>query len=259
MARVVTDQINPWGRQQGVDAQRSDLWVVDFTNALTGIKAALASASTLSSGVAVPYVPPRLAGYFAASVNLPELKVRPEAIRRDSRPYQTPSWDDPCDAIRMTFLLDCHRYNAPNLSPYRSDIYQMLDTWRACTRAGRQGMSNEFAITLNANYRIDYAFDIQLSLLTGAIPQVSALGGIQGSRSIFADGAGGLLTNIQNAAAQGQSALFNGDLIISMQYRLVNCWLGSFKVAELNYETAKVLQIETIFYAEDIMQNQSGT
>lgn len=259
MPRVVNDQTNPWGRQQGVDAQRSDLWVVDFTNALTGIKAALASATTLSTGVATPYVPPRLASYFAASISLPELKVRADDIRRDSRPYKTPSWDDPCESIRMTFLLDCHRANTPNLSPYRSDIYQMLDTWRACTRAGRQGMSNEFAITLNANYRIDYAFDVQLSLLTGTIPQVSALGGIQGSPSIFAGGAGGIIAGINSAAASGQSALLNGDLIVSMQYRLVNCWLSSFKVAELSYDAAKVLQIETTFYSEDIMQSPPGT
>lgn len=257
MARIINTQTNQWGRYNGADPQRSDLWVVDFTNALKGIKAALASATQLSASVPTPFVPTSLENYFAYSVGLPDLKVRPETFRRDANPYQMPSWDDPHEAVRMSFLLDCHRFNSPNLSPYRSDIYQMLDTWRACVRAGRRGMSNEYAITLNGDYRIDYAFDVQLSLLTGAIPSVSAVTGIQsatGSPGIFRSGVSGLIAGINNAASAGQAALLNGDLIISMQYRLVNCWLSSFKLSELNYEQAKLVQLDCIFYTDDIQQ-----
>lgn len=262
MARIIDTQTNQWGRYQGADPQRSDLWVVDFTQALKGIKAVLNSTGQMSTGLAIPYVPPTLASYYAYSVALPDLKVKPDTFRRDARAYQMPSWDEPCDTVRMTFLLDCHRFNAPNLSPYRSDIYQMLDTWRACVRAGRGSLSNEYAMTLDGNYRIDYAFDIQLSLLTGTIPAVSAVRGIataNANPSIFGTGIGGLIAGINNAASAGQAALLNGDLIVSMQYRLANCWLASFRLSELSYEGTKLVQLDTIFYSEDIQQSPQPT
>lgn len=257
MPRVIDTQTNQWGRYQGADPQRSDLWVVDFSQALKGIKNVLSSATQMSTGLPVPFVPPNLAYYFAYSVALPDLKVRGEAFRRDARAYQMPSWDEPCDTVRMTFLLDCHRFNAPNLSPYRSDIYQMLDTWRAVVRAGRDSMSNEYAIRLDGNYRVDYAFDVQLSLLTGAIPAVSAVQGIakaNANPSVFGTGINGLIAGINNAAAAGQAAQLNGDLIISMQFRLVNMWLASFRMSELSYEGTKLVQLDCNFYSEDIQQ-----
>jgi hypothetical protein len=253
MGRIV-DQTNPWGKT--VDAQRSDLWFIDFNQALSGLNQVMSSTAQLSTGLAAPYVPPKLAHYFPSSVVLPDLKVRPDMIRRDSRPYNTPSYDEPLDAIRINFILDSNRTGLPNLSPYRSDVYQMLDVWRACVRAGRGGMSTEYAITLDGNYRIDYAFDVALYLLTPTIPAASGIANIQtaGFTSNVKSGLSGIQAAINTAANQTKSGMLNGDLIISMQYRLVNCWLASFKLSDLNYEGAKVSQIEAIFYADDIAQ-----
>lgn len=254
MARVVDTQTNPWGKT--VDAQRSDLWFIDFNQALTGLNQNMANATQLSTGLAVPYVPPKLASYFPSSVVLPDLKIKPDQIRRDSRPYNVPGYDEPLDAIRVNFILDANRTGLANLSPYRSDVYQMLDVWRACVRAGRGGMSTEYAITLDGNYRIDYAFDVALYLLTPTIPAVSGIANIRtaGFASTIRSGLSGLQSAINAAANQTKSGMLNGDLIISMQYKLVNCWLASFKLSDLNYEGTKVSQIEAIFYADDIAQ-----
>lgn len=227
MARVIDTQTNPWGRQQGVDPQRSDLYVVDFTQALSGLASVVNDNNVIGNNVALPFVPPKLASYFVMAVNLPELRIRPEMVRRDSKPYMMPSWDEPCDAVRMTFILDCFTQGKV-FDPYRSDLYQMLESWRAVVRAGRGGMSTEFAIALDNNYRIDYAYDIGVNLLRPDIPQVEA-----GTTS---------------------SDFVSNDLQFSLQLKLVNCWLSSYKLSELNYESARVLQIETVFYAEDIRQ-----
>lgn len=241
MGRIIDDQVNIWGKQQGAEIQRSDLWVVNFNQALSGLASVVFSGAPMSPGLGLPYVPPKLATYYASAVALPDLKVRAEPIRRDSRPYQTPSWDEPLDGIRMTFVLDCFKAGGTALSPYRSDIYQMLDVWRAVVRAGRGAMSNEYAITLDGNYRIDYAFDVQLSLL-------------RGSSNPTVNGQTSTPTANQTVAA----SIIN-DLEFSTQFRLVNCWLGSFKVSELNYDAAKVVQIDTTFYAEDILQDRRAS
>ncbi len=227
MARVIDTQTNTWGKQQGVDPQRADLYVVDFTQALSGIASVVDDNNVIGNNVSLPYVPPKLASYFVMAVNLPELRIRPEMVRRDSKPYMMPSWDEPCDAVRMTFILDCFTQGKV-FDPYRSDLYQMLESWRAVVRAGRGGMSSEFAIALDNNYRIDYAYDIGVNLLRPDIPQVGP-----GTTSSDA------VTN---------------DLQFSLQLKLINCWLSSYKLSELNYEAARVLQIEATFYAEDIRQ-----
>ena len=244
MARIIDNQANIWGKQLGADGQRSDLWVVDFNQALSGLAnvAGMASLTStvkntpaMSSGLAVPYVPPKLATYFANTVSLPELKLKSEPIRRDSRPYPMPSWDEPLDPIRMVFWLDCFRPGGSAINPYRSDIYQMLDVWRAIVRAGRNSMSSEYALTLDGNYRINYAYDVRVLLMRpSSNPTVNAVS-----------------TTTANAAVV--SSVMN-DLEFSTQFRLVNCWLGSFKLSELSYEAAKIIQLETVFYAEDIRQ-----
>lgn len=225
MARIIDDQINVWGREKGTDPQRSDLWVIDFTDALSGMAQALRGTELLNAA-ANPrfFIPSRLATYFARSVSLPSLNVRSEPIRRDARAYPMPSWDEPLEPIRITFILDCARQGQPPASPYRSDIYQMLEFWRVLVRAGRGPLSNEFAFTLNGDYRIDYAFNVRVSMLRpSANPTVT-------------------LTEVTN------------DLEFSSRFDLVNCWLSSFKIGELNYEGARVVEIDSTFYAEDVLK-----
>lgn len=235
MARIIDTQINPWGRQQGPEIQRGDLWIVDFNQALVNLADSADSGDLLSSGLNTPFLPDKLANYFAKSVALPDLKTKSEPIRRDSRSYPMPSWDEPLDAVRMVFWLDCAGPGGTSIDPYRSDIYQMLDVWRAVVRAGRGSMSSEFAITLDGNYRIDYAFDIQVMMMRASSnPTVSGITSTTANRTV-------------------PSSIMN-DLEFSLKLRLVNCWLGSFRVSDLDYDGTKMVQIEANFYAEDIVQ-----
>lgn len=238
MARIIDDQLNIWGKQQGIEPQRSDLWVINFNQALSGLASVSFDATPMSSGIDMPFLPPKLASYFAQSVALPDLKVKSETVRQDSRPYPMPSWDEALEGIRIVFLLDCFKPGGSSASPYRSDIYQMLDTWRAVVRAGRGAMSNEFAIALNGNYRIDYAFDVNVLMLRGSSVPAS------------------LDSRTTRANQTAPSTIIN-DIEFSLQLRLVNCWLSSFRTSELNYEGSKVVQIETTFYAEDILQEKT--
>lgn len=239
MARVIDNQTNIWGRQNGPDPQRSDLWVIDFNLALFGLGRVLADANTMTPDITAS-VPSKLASYFASAVAMPELKIRPEVVRRDSRPYQMPGMDEPLDPIRILFLLDCFKPGGAFSTPYQSDIYRMLNAWRAVVRAGRGSMSSEFALALDDNFQIDYAFDVRVLFLRGSTkPTLSKGGAITANQAI-------------------SSSVMN-DLEISLQLRLVNCWLGSFKITELSYEGNKMAQIETTFYAEDIRQDAQTT
>lgn len=148
MARII-EQRNVWGRTKGQEPQRLDLWALDMTSAVQQIAEQL--------GIQLPDIP----GYFAASVTVPELRVLPDVVRRDSRPYNMPGWDNQLDAVRVNFIVDA------NPESDQSIIYQTLDAWRTLVRAGRGSMSSEMSVNLNQNYRVDYSFDIMVYLLRG--------------------------------------------------------------------------------------------
>jgi hypothetical protein len=263
VSRVIDNQTNLWGRTSGLEAQRSDFWIVDFKDALAGLNLSILYSKPMTDGLAAFYLPPKLQSYFAQSVTLPELKVRAEPIRRDSRAYPTPAWEEALEPITMTFILDSYTSGATgtaNRSPYKSDIYQMLDGWRMVVRAGRGPMSGESSIRLNTDYRIDYCFDVRLLLLRGcsnprvydtaagqkALMTASALAGAFGFSTLQTVGEA-----VSNYAAD--NSVIN-DLEFSMEYRLVNCWLGGFKISDLSYEAAKIVTLSTTFYADDIQQ-----
>jgi hypothetical protein len=283
VARVIQFQRNPWGAQAGTggeEPQRSDLWVVDMTSVLRGI--------TTQLNITLPPIP----SYFAQSVSIPELRVKADQFRRDSRPYNMPVFDEALDPVKITFILDAA------LPGYASRIYNVLDRWRSLVRAGRGSMSKETVPTLNDNYRIDFQFNVTVMLLRGgqaainsALNQADAL--VQSvtptpSRpSIFSL----LLNNTstaqkqppssaqtaaeQQAAAANQQAQANAstalllsnavqlssvdnDLQYSGAYTLQNCWLGGFRISDLNYTTTQISTIEATLYAEDVFDQNGG-
>lgn len=157
MARVIQNQRNPWGSQAGLggeEPQRNDLWVVDLSSVVRGVATQL--------NLNIPAIP----SYFAQSVTFPELRVRADQFRRDSRPYNMPSFDDPPDPVRITFILDAAEGGES------SRIYSLLNKWRSLVRAGRGAMSTETDVRLNQNYRIDFAFNINVRLLKGSRPSI---------------------------------------------------------------------------------------
>jgi hypothetical protein len=276
--RIVDEQTNTWGRAAGIEAQRTDLWVVDFREAIAGLRETSTVAQDTNTEfpnssflMSLSDILPTatLATYFCKSVSLPELRVRPDVVRRDSRPYNMPSWDDPLDPIRISFLLDCYKAGTVE-SPYQSDVYNVLDFWRALVRAGRGSMSEEYAIRLNNDYRVDYAFNVTVRLLRPGIPEVvttsAPLNQFTGQQpdpfgidSMFAASkAGQSSTARQGVLLPAPSSLnfsaVQNDLQEALTLKLVNCWLGSFKVSDLSYEQGRVAQIDATFYADNLQQ-----
>ena len=257
MARIIDNQLTQWGRTGGPEPQRTDLWVVDFKSVLVGLnKSATSGRNTVSPDIGpsiptlVPYIPPKLSSYYAQSVTLPDLKVRSEPVRRDSRPYPMPSWDEPLEAITMTFILDCQGPGDVAKTPHTSDIYQMLDMWRSVVRAGRGSMSREYSIRLNESYSINYAFDVRVQMLKGTTPQ-SAIELMSSNEDTDP-------RYMPMLVGTGNFAEPNTDLRAGLQFSLVNCWLASFKLGELSYADAKVELLTAVFYADDILQANSS-
>jgi hypothetical protein len=281
VARVIQYQRNPWGAQAGLggeEPQRSDLWIVDLSSPLRGISTQL--------NVNLPPIP----SYFAQSVSLPELRVRPDVVRRDSRPYNMPSWDDPLDPVKISFILDAAE------SGVSSRIYSVLDAWRSLVRAGRGKMSKESTVVLNENYRIDFQFNITVMLLKGGAAKISQTAqratdalvvqqamasARQRNTNIFTLQTDTTSTaqqpvpesqteaaiqqaqaNAQASAAASSAALLisnsvqlssvDNDLQYSGAYTLQNCWLGAFRVSDLAYGATAVSLVEATFYAEDV-------
>jgi hypothetical protein len=277
VARVIQFQRNPWGAQAGTggeEPQRSDLWVVDMTSVLQGISTQL--------NIALAPIP----SYFAQSISLPELRVKADQFRRDSRPYNMPVFDEPLDPVKITFILDAA------LPGYSSRIYHVLDCWRKLVRAGRGGMSQETFIALNAAYRVDFQFNINVRLLRGgqaainsALNQADAL--VQSvtptpSRpNIFTLQTDNTSTSQKQAPSSTQTAAeqqaqaanqqaqanastalllsnavqlssVDNDLQYAGAYTLQNCWLGGFRISDLNYTTTQISTIEATIYAEDV-------
>lgn len=265
MARIIDNQTNVWGRQQGAEPQRSDLWVADFNQAINGtpglnggpgspsLRSVIEKATPMTSGIAKPFIPSKFFSYYCQSVELPELRTRADEIRRDTRPYRVPWWDEPCDSLRIKFILDCYKPGSTGQSPYTSDVYQLLDVWRAVVRAGRSSMSSEYAITLDGNYRIDYAFDVKLSLLRGSTPSVMNLTAATTAANYF-PGVFGQVARASVSSNLAQGLAIQNDLEISLQLILVNCWLSSFRLSELSYENTRLTLLDAVFYLEDIKQ-----
>jgi hypothetical protein len=287
VARVIQFQRNPWASQAGLggeEPQRSDLWVVDLSSVIRGISTVL--------NTNIPPIP----SYFAQSVTIPERRVKAEEFRRDSRPYNMPSFDEAPEQARIVFTLDAAE------SGRSSRIYSLLDKWRSVVRAGRGAMSKEFVPRLNDNYRIDFQYNVTVMLLKGGQASIQsaqnptntdvinqALAIVrQRNQQTFT-----LQTNTTNtaqkqvpqtmseqaaqdaeaqrqaAAASASTALLlsnaiqlssvDNDLQIAGVYTLQNCWLGGFRLNEFSYNTAQVSTIEASFYVEDVFDQNTDS
>lgn len=271
MARDVTtiNQTNLWGKQSdtglGLEPQRNDLWLVDFTSARLNV----AKATGLST--LTPILP-----QYVRSIAPPELRTKADAVRRDSIPFQMPSWDDPLDPIKIVFLMDSHEQDDI------CNVVNFLDAWLALTRAGHGSRWEGYNatpgwMTLNANYSVDCFFDVQLFLLRGAAlntggfspssntalqqtmtaanaafrSQQIANGLTQTGQAVPPSVSAGAQTPT-NTAATSQGAPFEQDMVIWSIYTLHNAWLGAYKVSDLNYAESGLVTVDATFYADEV-------
>ena len=269
---VSTDvQRNPWGRSnedKGLNPHRTDLWYVDFS-------AVSASLSTDENPLST------LPAYYVRSVNMPGAVVRADTFRRASIPFQMPSWDEPLEPLNMTFLME-------SVTP--NPVLNLLSAWQARARAGRGNVgslgwmwTDETALQLNANYRIDFSFMFKIWLLQGSIAPVAlaaqvesdsfqeALAYQQAQRaqqdiwrtsSGLRNSKGPLVqSNVQDSVEARKIAQLSRrkmETIIgwSQCERIlafdIKAWLSTYKVGDLNYNAAELLLAEARFYPEYI-------
>lgn len=233
---------NPWGRSSGREPQRSDLWYIDFTSAFDGIMGrGDVGKNTLEeleydgqytmgnhANLINPFSGDRTSiRYYATSVNLPELVTTPEVTRRDSKPYHSPGCDSPLGAIKVSFIHDISNVQDGPDGIRRSEIYSFLSLWRTLVRSGRGGMSSEFSLALDRDFKVNYGFDVSLSFL----------GGVDLSQALA-----------ENPAQSG--------LEVTSVYTMKNCWLSSFGLGpEISFSEARHSIISAIFYADDVVQS----
>jgi len=221
---------NPWGVQGGPNIQRTDLWQVDFTAVIQGLNQHITTDLSLpslpeglSGSLSLPRLP-EIPRFYPAAITLPELKIKAEHVRRDSRIYPMPSWDEPLESIKMVFLVD------DGGAAHMSSIYAILDVWRTVVRAGRGAVGAEREIYVNSRYQIAYGFPVYIYLAKGTDPPPSS---------------------------QWDYNTIPGFQLSGI-YRLENTWLSSFRINNLTYERSGVLTIDAVFYADNIFQDRTG-
>ena len=235
MARDITTitQTNLWGKQaetgMGLEPQRTDLWFLNVENARQNV----ATAANIPLSPVMPQ--------YIRSVTMPELRTKADVYRRDSVPFQMPSWDDPLDAIKIVFLLDTHDQDDT------SNVVQFLDAWLALTRAGRGSRFNGYNVnpgwmTLNSDYRVDCMFDIDIWLLRGAeaVP-----------KSLDTSAETGI-----NYSAIDEGASVEQDMVAHTIYTLESAWLGAYKISDLSYMDSVLVTVEATFYADNLSTQQ---
>lgn len=276
MARDINtvNQTNLWGKQadngEGLEPQRNDLYFVDFTSSVKYVAKA--------ANVQLPDIAPQ----YVRSITLPELRTKSDAVRRDSVPYNMPSWDDPLDAIKLVFLLDTREENDG------SSVLKFLDAWLALTRAGRGERAQGYLSTgnwlkLNSDFRVDFQFNINIFLLRGA---AFTLGNFQPIATDEEFRRAAVLANAyyrnqqkrSGAIQQGQAppvsiensfetaqgllttsepSILEQDMVAHSVWVLRQAWLASYKLSDLSYMESGLVTVDTTFYADAFKQVES--
>lgn len=200
-----------------LEPQRADLWKVDLSDVVNGLN------SQNAFGILGLPVVREIYPQLVQSVVLPDIKMKPEVIRRDSVPFQMPSWDEPLDAVKIVFLVD----SSDNLN--QSLVLSLVQTWQAVVRAGRGDRTllyNAGVFPLDDNYQANYAFNLRISLLRGS-----------------------LTTQAPNNVSSTQAWLE-----IDAEWILSAAWLASWKLSDLNYTESRLMTLEAVLYGEDLYQ-----
>jgi hypothetical protein len=265
----ISNILNPWGKQSRTNLQRSDLWQVDLSAVTQGIRDAFERSGLPAE---CPEIPP----YFGASVNLPELKVTHSAVRRDSRSYLMPSWDEAVEAVRMTFRVDDGQFGTTDSNAIGSAICRVFEYWRRLVRAGRGAVGGEPQLALNTDYRFDYAFPVYLRLLRGYgepqtdfsrmqlkpnQPPPAGFGAwrVGDVRVMLPDtnDQSAFEASVQKVKTIVESYSFAQSLekgmYVSGIYALENAWLSGFKLSDLNYDTSGHVTVEATVCCDNLL------
>ncbi|MGV0949192.1 MAG: hypothetical protein ACOYB3_00875 [Azonexus sp.] len=244
---------------------------MDFSQVIFGINDQIGgglSPKTLRVETELTALTPTVEPYYIASVSMPALKVRADEVKRDSRPYMMPGYDEPLPEIKIMFVMESPVIRST------SKIYTFMDTWRAFVRAGRGALGNEKTVSLNKSFTVGFRFPVSIKLLRGnSSPKVYAVSQTLSTPGNTFIGHGAMLnqiatvpfnpatnktaydnrvSTITGAADVAVNAVEN-DLEVCGVFQLERAWLSSFKVTDLDYSKGnEITKIEATLYAENI-------
>lgn len=228
---------NLWGAQGGsMEPQRTDLWQVDFSQALEGMRSHLYHLVEKGIGGADTQALVTLCGevdilpQYVQSVTFPDYNVKYEDVVSYNVRSKLPIVDQGFDTVKMRFVLDA--------AAEGSRVLSFLELWQAFVRSasGKRSPSGVPPVPLYISAEAQdvpgtpFEFDVYVNLLSGSTTDFSTL-----SRSGNADfGAVGM------------------DVVTKIN--LVRCWLASYRLPELSYEGSKVATIDAAFVVTDLVR-----
>lgn len=185
MPITLTQLKNPWATTQtsapgqtnagATEAQRADLFTVDFSSAYAAIRGVLERERD-TGGVAelldqLPIASELI--YYARAVDFGEAKVASQIGRRHEATVPYPGLEEPYGAVTVNFIQDA----SGDANRYASKIMAFFRAWRALVRAGRAGLnSGDISLGLlqaSASGRglvPHYRHNFNVKLWRGAVP-----------------------------------------------------------------------------------------
>jgi hypothetical protein len=153
---------NPWGVQDGLEAQRKDLWQVDLRQAISYFQTIDAD-QFVAVGLSKDDLPSaESALIYAIRVTLPVQKIASRKVIQGTVPRNLPGYFEPNDTAKIDFIHDA-------AITERSAIYTLVHIWRSIVRIGRVGGNGEETFVLpDETFKPQFKFDINLNLLSGA-------------------------------------------------------------------------------------------
>lgn len=248
MARVFNKTTNPWGKEGGEDVQRSDLWFIDFTNAISNISKYVSEhKSDFNKN------PPDISNiepFYLISTTMPSNNIRAESVMKHNSPINRPGLDDALDPINMSFHLGVGGVS------FVRNIVSVFSLWRTLVRAGRYPVGNELTVRLNTNYTVDSMFDIEVYLLSGSSTVSDQV--ISGQKVSNSSSNVSKSSNISQGVANGvilKSKIPN--MSVSGHFTIVDAWLSKYKITDLNYsDTNKEVVVDATFYASNMIEDR---
>lgn len=149
---------NPWATFNGLEAQRTDLWRLNFRLPLSYFST-LSTEQFSSLGLNKEKLPSASeASVYASQVSLPVQKLSSCQVILGTVPRNYPSYFSAQDSVRVSFRHDVGD---------QSRIMTMLTIWRAIVRTGRAGGSESGFLLQNETSKPSFEFDVGLEYLNG--------------------------------------------------------------------------------------------
>lgn len=170
--------------------------------------------------------------FFAKSITLPDMAVQTDTFKRGSVNFLAPGWDTARGLIKCVF-----RYDSPSVVTY-SQIFDVFDRWEARVRAGRDGYSSTTDLYIDdfSDFRVPFRWNVDLHFLRGLGPDDMAK----------------LVDQLESPLTGGLNTLD-----IASSYRLVDCWLSSRTITELDQQENGPVEIQALIVSEDVVMLNS--